>query len=57
MTKTFNQIMEGLHEALAVARGENTGAKLHVPEDATALEVARNVMKRRRNMLRELAKS
>jgi predicted transcriptional regulator len=31
--KAFDQIMEGLHEALAVARGENTGAKLHVPAE------------------------
>ncbi len=31
--KAFDQIMEGLNEALAFARGELKGAKLHVPPE------------------------
>jgi putative transcriptional regulator len=31
--KAFDQIMEGLNEALAFARGELKGAKLHVPAE------------------------
>jgi hypothetical protein len=31
--KAFDKIMEGLNEALAVARGEATPAKLHVPAE------------------------
>lgn len=29
MSKAFEQIMEGLHEAMAFARGEETGAIVH----------------------------
>jgi hypothetical protein len=32
--KAFDKIMEGLNEALAFARGELKGAKLHVPPGA-----------------------
>ena len=31
--KAFDKIAEGLHEALAIARGERKPAKLHLPPD------------------------
>jgi putative transcriptional regulator len=31
--KAYDQITEGLREAVAFARGENTGAKVHVPAE------------------------
>jgi putative transcriptional regulator len=34
--KAFDQVMEGLNEALAFARGELKGAKLHVPPEIDA---------------------
>jgi hypothetical protein len=37
--KAFNQVMEGLNEALAFARGELKGAKLHVPPEIVAISL------------------
>lgn len=33
MTKAFDQIMEGMTEALAIARGETQPYRLHVPQE------------------------
>lgn len=40
MSKAFEQIMEGLNEAMAFARGENTGAVVHHIEVPT-IDVAK----------------
>jgi putative transcriptional regulator len=37
--KAFDKIMEGLNEALAVARGEAKPAKLHVPPEINVRDI------------------